>query len=219
MPFSYSKPGTVAPPSSDERSTTVPKPRTGPIQQSSVVGRGRSSVVSRQPSENDTRPRQQPHPSNTAGQIQLHTHFRIFGQWPVVGRQTSEQRDTSPSDGLRPPSCPDRPKTQQNLIHNHQRTQRPTRDQSSDDSRQNTTITKPLTNQTLTNRNPPTTDDWRLTSEPGDGRVRTDDPLLAKQVLSQLSYAPVSVVGLQSTVAREDNGQRRQWPAAHPSDD
>ena len=25
---------------------------------------------------------------------------------------------------------------------------------------------------------------------PGDGRVRTDDPLLAKQVLSQLSYAP-----------------------------
>jgi hypothetical protein len=90
---------------------------------------------------------------------QLHTHFRIFGQWPVVGRQTSEQRDTSPSDGLRPPSCPDRPKTQQNLIHNHQRTQRPTRDQSSDDSRQNTTITKPLTNQTLTNPNPPTTND------------------------------------------------------------
>ena len=25
----------------------------------------------------------------------------------------------------------------------------------------------------------------------GDGRVRTDDPLLAKQVLSQLSYAPL----------------------------
>ena len=24
----------------------------------------------------------------------------------------------------------------------------------------------------------------------GDGRARTDDPLLAKQVLSQLSYAP-----------------------------
>jgi hypothetical protein len=80
---------------------------------------------------------------------QLHTHFRIFGQRPVVGRQTSEQRDTSPSDGLRPPSCPDRPKTQQNLIHNHQRTQRQTRRQSSDDSRQNTTITKPLTTQTL----------------------------------------------------------------------
>jgi hypothetical protein len=27
---------------------------------------------------------------------------------------------------------------------------------------------------------------------PGDGRVRTDDPLLAKQVLSQLSYAPLN---------------------------
>jgi hypothetical protein len=66
---------------------------------------------------------------------------------------------------LRPPSCPDRPKTQQNLIHNHQRTQRQTRRQSSDDSRQNTTITKPLTNQTLTNPNPLTTDDWRLTTD------------------------------------------------------
>ena len=27
----------------------------------------------------------------------------------------------------------------------------------------------------------------------GDNRVRTDDPLLAKQVLSQLSYTPVSL--------------------------
>lgn len=27
----------------------------------------------------------------------------------------------------------------------------------------------------------------------GGGRDRTDDPLLAKQVLSQLSYAPVKV--------------------------
>lgn len=30
-----------------------------------------------------------------------------------------------------------------------------------------------------------------LTFPGGDGRVRTDDPLLAKQVLSQLSYAPL----------------------------
>jgi hypothetical protein len=30
---------------------------------------------------------------------------------------------------------------------------------------------------------------------PGDGRARTADPLLAKQVLSQLSYIPVLVVG------------------------
>ena len=27
----------------------------------------------------------------------------------------------------------------------------------------------------------------------GDERVRTDDPLLAKQVLSQLSYTPISL--------------------------
>ena len=29
----------------------------------------------------------------------------------------------------------------------------------------------------------------------GDGRARTGDPLLAKQVLSQLSYAPKPVLG------------------------
>ena len=33
---------------------------------------------------------------------------------------------------------------------------------------------------------------WR-TGENGDDRDRTDDPLLAKQVLSQLSYAPVVI--------------------------
>jgi hypothetical protein len=37
---------------------------------------------------------------------------------------------------------------------------------------------------------------------PGDDRDRTDDPLLAKQVLSQLSYAPSPVVSSQSPVVR-----------------
>ncbi len=32
-------------------------------------------------------------------------------------------------------------------------------------------------------------------TESGADRVRTDDPLLAKQVLSQLSYSPVKAVG------------------------
>jgi hypothetical protein len=36
----------------------------------------------------------------------------------------------------------------------------------------------------------------------GDDRDRTDDPLLAKQVLSQLSYAPMPVVGGQASVGR-----------------
>ncbi|GBR54755.1 hypothetical protein AA11825_2734 [Acetobacter pomorum DSM 11825] len=38
----------------------------------------------------------------------------------------------------------------------------------------------------------------------GDGRVRTDDPLLAKQVLSQLSYAPIGTGSLKWWWARED---------------
>ena len=47
-----------------------------------------------------------------------------------------------------------------------------------------------------------TTEDCRLTPVSGDDRVRTGDPLLAKQVLSQLSYAPVTVVRLQASVIR-----------------
>jgi hypothetical protein len=35
----------------------------------------------------------------------------------------------------------------------------------------------------------------------GDGRARTGDPLLAKQVLSQLSYAPVISLGRPSGAA------------------
>ena len=30
-------------------------------------------------------------------------------------------------------------------------------------------------------------------SDGGDERIRTDDPLLAKQVLSQLSYTPIGI--------------------------
>ncbi len=36
------------------------------------------------------------------------------------------------------------------------------------------------------------------TGENGDDRDRTDDPLLAKQVLSQLSYAPAGASGQRS---------------------
>ena len=36
----------------------------------------------------------------------------------------------------------------------------------------------------------------------GDERVRTDDPLLAKQVLSQLSYTPMFPQGFQQLFRR-----------------
>ena len=102
--------------------------------------------------------------------------------------------DVRPSRPPEPTSEPSRApqRTQQNLIHNHQRTRQPIRNQSSDNSRWNH---RPSPNHCLAHPQttpPPLTtgpsDDGRL---PGDGRVRTDDPLLAKQVLSQLSYAPV----------------------------
>ena len=46
-----------------------------------------------------------------------------------------------------------------------------------------------------------------LNTIPGGGdRTRTDDPLLAKQVLSQLSYTPETVLSLQSSVLRKTSG-------------
>ncbi len=46
----------------------------------------------------------------------------------------------------------------------------------------------------------------RLSKSDGGGeRIRTDDPLLAKQVLSQLSYTPgcvVGLVGIEPTTSR-----------------
>ncbi len=46
----------------------------------------------------------------------------------------------------------------------------------------------------------------RLSKNDGGGeRIRTDDPLLAKQVLSQLSYTPgrvVGLVGIEPTTSR-----------------
>ena len=43
----------------------------------------------------------------------------------------------------------------------------------------------------------------RLLSASGDGEIRTHDPLLARQVLSQLSYAPImGLSGLEPPTSR-----------------
>ena len=49
----------------------------------------------------------------------------------------------------------------------------------------------------------------------GDGRVRTDDPLLAKQVLSQLSYAPVSTASPGPSVFGHKSSEPRRATASH----
>ena len=48
----------------------------------------------------------------------------------------------------------------------------------------------------------------------GDERDRTADPLLAKQVLSQLSYSPIRSIGQGTTVPRLRNRPRRDYPTA-----
>ena len=42
----------------------------------------------------------------------------------------------------------------------------------------------------------------------GDERVRTDDPLLAKQVLSQLSYTPINGSKLVGVLSRPTEPQK-----------
>ncbi len=86
-----------------------------------------------------------------------------------------------------------RPETHQNLIHpdkDHQRPKAPQRPATTQGSQADSS-TLPATVHPGTN---PTPNPGRHTGHPGgDDRVRTDDPLLAKQVLSQLSYAPRTV--------------------------
>ncbi len=78
------------------------------------------TVIDRQsPVVREEKTNKRPAPPN--GSI-THTHFRIFERSSVVSRRSSDEREKSPSNGLRLPSCPDRPKTRQNLIHNQQRT-------------------------------------------------------------------------------------------------
>ncbi len=48
----------------------------------------------------------------------------------------------------------------------------------------------------------------RFNGDGGDKRVRTADPLLAKQVLSQLSYTPISSHHLQRTPSKLNNVRR-----------
>ena len=157
------------------------KPRTGPIQPSSVVARQSSEKKS----TTSTRHRQM---------SQLHTHFHILeqhGPTPPARHPTSEtmlQRRLSPPESFPAPEDatePDSQSTKNTTTKPVVRRQTPN----------NASVTKPLTTQP------------QPRSTHGDGRVRTDDPLLAKQVLSQLSYAPVSAFSLQSPVVRTDHDQ------------
>ena len=101
------------------------------------------------------------------------------------------------------PRRPARPETHQNLIHNHQRTHNAQANPHSAflsevPPRQASPIHKTL----------PVTPNPR-TQTHGDGRDRTDDLLLAKQALSQLSYAPMPGHAARQTTARGGPGRTR----------
>ncbi len=57
----------------------------------------------------------------------LHTHTfpHPRAHATPLSHKSPDIGETSPTDGLRPPSRPMRPRTQQNLIHNQQRTHKP----------------------------------------------------------------------------------------------
>ncbi len=83
-----------------------------------------------------------------------------------------------------------RPETHQNLIHH-------TKEQSASTGDANSTIRHPLGSRTAPKLNSSATSPRQraptrhtIRQNGGGDRIRTDDPLLAKQVLSQLSYTP-----------------------------
>ena len=128
------------------------------------------------------------------GRLSLRTAFPV--------RHTTERRD--PGSIRRQTASHTRPETHQNLIH-------PDKEQRTPNRRTNGVPTRPgplaqmhahtdfghSAIQSPMSRKPPET---KTLEDPhslgangrpgGDDRDRTDDPLLAKQVLSQLSYAP-----------------------------
>jgi len=109
------------------------------------------------------------------------------------GPPASAPNRTAPQGEQRrqsPPRCPARPETHQNLIHNPQRTQH---NEPHGTQPRPTAATQGSTARTLlfsvTTR--PTAKAQAPRQGHGGGRDRTDDLLLAKQALSQLSYAPI----------------------------
>ena len=142
-------------------------------------------------------------------------HKPMPAQSPPYIRKYSASHATfmSPSDRHTPnPLASDRP------ISQPARRVRPTRDPAAPRERTNLfTLTK---NQLIRRKPPVRQFGTKLSSHflmmPGGGRrVRTDDPLLAKQVLSQLSYAPT--IGQHSPDSHPDQLSATSSPGKQPS--
>ena len=111
----------------------------------------------------------------------------------TLGNKVRQTRANDAADTTRhpaeagDPSCPARPGAHQNQIH-LSKDQLPA--PNTPMPRHTTATRNP--NGTETQHHPRQQPEYatRTAQRPGGGRDRTDDPLLAKQVLSQLSYAP-----------------------------
>lgn len=154
------------------------------------------------------------------------------GQTPMPAQPRTPQHSTKAA-----PRCPARPGTHQNLIHNQQRTARTRARTQAEPPRAPTRGTQPHNpiprplnprprqngaphrEQTQTQTHDAQAHPSHRTHTPGQGgggRDRTDDPLLAKQVLSQLSYAPQPRT--RSPGHTDQNTQARpQWWAREDS--
>ena len=156
-------------------------------------------------------------PRNTRRTLPVRHQPEQRNQSPVLSGPLSEDNDTTPNR-----TDYTRPETHQNLIHpdkeqNHRRTT-----EDADGTAINANAHASLENHTRHDlvtfpRDTVSTPDGRrqeklllitdnrpLTTASGDNRIRTGDPLLAKQVLYQLSYVPGS--GQWSVVSGQEKG-------------
>ena len=141
-----------------------------------------------------------PTPQNQGRSQQASTgqtnHVIAITDKPKPLTQTPQiQRPTTPS---KTPSCPARPGAHQNLIHSCQRTNaHPAQPPKVPPNGSNPIRTAPNPSAHIAPSSTTNHGQAPIGPEPkppahrhGGGRDRTDDPLLAKQVLSQLSYTP-----------------------------
>ncbi len=196
-------------------------PRTGPIQQRQTHPSKPHTPTGQSPWTTRPRSMRPPDGTNITHTHTCHAQTRRHARHPRHPAKQQTKPGSPPTDPRRPTQPQDR--AQQNLIHNHQRTPQtkakaPVRPQAhrletKPSPTKHTRETKPVQT-SRTEANPHTN---------GDGRVRTDDPLLAKQVLSQLSYAPTNTptepmgqAGPEPPTPRSSKRAPSAAPRSHP---
>ena len=122
VPRPSSPPGAKA----STRCPSHPQP-TEPVARSEATVVRQRSLALQHPLTQTRRPTpkslaQDPSNPDRSNPLDIHTHITAFPDHQGTRTATPHRPRTNPTSAMRPPESPHRPKTRQNLIHNHQRT-------------------------------------------------------------------------------------------------